>query len=55
MTTRSRHTLITGLLVNLTLHYSKLFSAGVDVNTALGVALIRRTAELGQVRQRGSG
>ena len=28
MTTRSRHRLITGLLVNLTLHYGKLFSAG---------------------------
>ena len=27
----------------------------VDVNAALGVALIRRTAELGQVRYRGSG
>jgi hypothetical protein len=28
MTTRSRHRLITGVLVNLTRHYSKLFSAG---------------------------
>jgi hypothetical protein len=28
------------MLVNLTFHYSKLFSAGVDVDTALGVALV---------------
>jgi arabinogalactan endo-1,4-beta-galactosidase len=35
-----RRALITGMLVNLTFHYSKLFSAGVDVDTALGVALI---------------
>jgi len=39
MTTRSRHRLITGLLVNLTLHYSKLFSAGW---TSILIRLTRR-------------
>ena len=55
MTTRSRHRLITGLLVNVTRQYSKFVQRRVDVNAAMGVALIRRTAELGQVRYRGSG
>jgi hypothetical protein len=54
MTTRSRHRLITGLLVNLTRHDGKLLSAGWT-SMRHWAWLVRRTAGVGQVRRRGSG